>query len=408
MNFSIKGIGRAAWFCAALSASLSLLALAACGGGGGGNAGIGAAMASTLGGINLVNGQAASAVIGQPDFTSSATGTTGTSFYAPSGNVAVDPASGQLYVSDVNNNRVEVFGGIPSVNGASASFALGQNDLVSRVAGVGASLMSGPIYPAISGGKLFFADFRNNRVGIYNTLPSGSPGAIDAVVGQTGKTTNVSGCTASNLKYPKAVAAANGKMMVADAANNRVLIWNAVPTTDGAPADLVLGQNGMTACYANASPVAAPPTASTLSNPTAVWTDGTRLAVSDTNNNRVLIWNTFPTANGQAADLVLGQPDFISAASALSATGLNHPYYGVFVDAADQLFVADSINRRVLVWNSFPTANGQAADVVLGQPDFNTAIPGVSATTMGVPTGVFVSGSQLLVTDQGNNRVLVY
>lgn len=407
MNLSTKGYGRAAWFCTALAVSLPLLALSACGGGSGG-AGIGAAMASTLGGVNLVNGQAASAVIGQPDFTSWGSGTTATSLYNPFGNVAVDPASGQLYVSDLNNNRIEVFSSIPSVNGASASFALGQTDLVSKVAGVSASMMSGPLNPAISGGKLLFADFRNNRVGIYNTLPAGSPGSIDVVVGQTGKTTNISGCTASNLKGPKAVAVANGKMVVADAFNNRVLIWNTVPTTDGAPADLVLGQNGMTACYANASPVAVPPTASTLSNPTAVWTDGTRLVVSDTNNNRVLIWNTFPTANGLAADLVLGQPDFISAATALSATGFNHPYYGVFVDAADQLFVADSANRRVLVWNSFPVTNGQAADVVLGQPDFNTAIPGTSATTMSVPMGVYVSGSQVLVTDEGNNRILVY
>lgn len=408
MNFSIKGFGRTTWFWAVLSAPLSLLALSACGGGNGNSAGIGAAMAATLGGINLVNGQAATVVIGQPDFTSSATGATGTSFYNPFGNVAVDPASGQLYVADLNNNRIEVFGNIPSVNGTSASFALGQNDLVSKVAGTGPSLMSGPIYPSISGSKLFFADFRNNRVGIYNTLPAGSPGTIDVVAGQTGKTTNVSGCTASNLKSPKAVAAANGKMVVADAFNNRVLIWNSVPTVDGTPADLVLGQTGMTACYANASPVAAPPTASTLSNPTAVWTDGTRLAVSDTNNNRVLIWNTFPTTNDQAADLVLGQPDFISTAAALGATGLYRPFYGIFVDAANQLFVADTFNRRVLVWNNFPTINGQAADVVLGQPDFNTAIPGASATTMSVPGGVYVSGSQVLVTDEGNNRVLVY
>ena len=39
-------------------------------------------------------------------------------------------------------------------------------------------------------------------------------------------------------------------------------------------------------------------------------TNSTRLLVADTNNSRVLVWLTFPTTNGQAADFVLGQPDF--------------------------------------------------------------------------------------------------
>ena len=34
--------------------------------------------------------------------------------------------------------------------------------------------------------------------------------------------------------------------MVADTDNNRVLIWNSIPTTNGANADLVLGQDNFT------------------------------------------------------------------------------------------------------------------------------------------------------------------
>ena len=33
---------------------------------------------------------------------------------------------------------------------------------------------------------------------------------------------------------------------------------------------------------------------------------GTKLAVSDTNNNRVLIWNSLPTSTNQAPDVVIG------------------------------------------------------------------------------------------------------
>ena len=44
---------------------------------------------------------------------------------------------------------------------------------------------------------------------------------------------------------------------------------------------------------------------------------------------------------------------------------------GVWI-ANNKLYVADTQNYRVLIWNSFPTTNNQAPDVVLGQPDFTT------------------------------------
>ena len=39
-----------------------------------------------------------------------------------------------------------------------------------------------------------------------------------------------------------------------------------------------------------------------------------------------------------------------------------------------KLYIADTQNHRVLIFNSIPTANGAAADVVLGQPDFSTFV----------------------------------
>ena len=37
------------------------------------------------------------------------------------------------------------------------------------------------------------------------------------------------------------------------------------------------------------------------------------------------------------------------------------------------LFVADTQNNRVMVWNTLPTKNNQPADFVLGQPNFTTS-----------------------------------
>lgn len=153
----------------------------------------------------------------------------------------------------------------------------------------------------------------------------------------------------------------------------------------------------------------------TLSLPSAAWSDGTRLVVADTLNNRVLIWNTFPTSNGQNADVVLGQADFVSAdpnrSSAVNPppadNTLQYPQLGVYV-LNNQLFVADAYNHRVLVWDTFPTTNGQAANAVIGQPDFISNTPGTTDSTLNQPSGVFAVGSQLFITDTNNNRIMIY
>jgi len=44
--------------------------------------------------------------------------------------------------------------------------------------------------------------------------------------------------------------------------------------------------------------------------PQGVWIQNGKLYVADTQNNRVLIYNSIPTANGAAADVVLGAPNF--------------------------------------------------------------------------------------------------
>ena len=86
-----------------------------------------------------------------------------------------------------------------------------------------------------------------------------------------------------------------------------------VPPPAGLPtASLVLGQEQMTTQDINHLG----PSASSLSSPTAVTTDGTRLLISDTGNNRVLVYLALPTGSYQAADLVLGQTNFTNVAQA--------------------------------------------------------------------------------------------
>ena len=102
--------------------------------------------------------------------------------------------------------------------------------------------------------------------------------------------------------------------------------------------------------------------ASSLQYPSGVWTNGKKLIVADAWNHRVLIWHSMPTKNGQPADVVLGQMDFESNQPNIMGLGkiptahtLYWPY-GVFSDG-NHLWVADTGNRRVLFYNKIPEAN---------------------------------------------------
>ena len=48
--------------------------------------------------------------------------------------------------------------------------------------------------------------------------------------------------------------------------------------------------------------------ATSLNLPVGAAIVGTQFAVLDTNNNRVLVWNTIPTVDGLPANLVLDNP----------------------------------------------------------------------------------------------------
>lgn len=277
--------------------------------------------------------------------------------------------------------------------------------------------LSRPQGGSSDGTRLAVADRTNSRVLIYDSLPTSTGTEPNLVLGQPDFTSVSTDCSATGLIYPSDVFIGHGKVIVVDTSGNRVLIWNTLPTTHGAAADLVLGQRSFTTCQSNDSngdgTGEAFAAASTLALPSGVWTDGTRLLVADTANSRVLLWNQFPTTNAQPADVVIGQPDFTSRRSATTANGLAAPS---FVNSTgQQIFVADSQNNRVTLWNQFPTVNNVAATTVLGQADFASSWlndpPGSSTTSarrLSRPAGMLLAPPYLVVSDYGSNRLLVF
>ncbi|MBF0361249.1 MAG: hypothetical protein HQK49_09570, partial [Oligoflexia bacterium] len=214
----------------------------------------------------------------------------------------------------------------------------------------------------------------------------------------------------NSLKNPTAVSISGGKMAIADNGRNRVLIYNTIPTASGAVADVVVGQadfessaSGITASTLSLDNAVGN---NTLKYPTDVWSNGTKVLVVDSENHRVLLWNTFPTTDGQAADVVLGQSDFTTSASGTNQSALNYP---IKVNSdGTKIILADKGNNRVLIWNSFPTTNNKNADVVIGQSNFTNNSNGRSATAMDSPAGIGFSSDSLLIIDRINHRALIY
>ncbi|MBI4029557.1 MAG: hypothetical protein HY376_04300, partial [Candidatus Blackburnbacteria bacterium] len=231
--------------------------------------------------------------------------------------------------------------------------------------------------------------------------------SASVVIGQSDFTSNSSSVSSASLFNPRGVFVdPKGRLIIADNGNHRVLIWNSIPTTNGASADLVLGQADFVSSSANRGGTIA---ANTLNSPRQIWSDGEKLLVADGNNHRVLLWNTFPTSNGQSADVVIGQADFASAATTCNSL-TTRVADGILVYNGKLLVSASSTHQRVLIWNSIPTTNGVAADVVIGQPDMTTcSSSSASANTLQNSDGnVVVVNNKLIVADHVNHRVLIF
>lgn len=177
------------------------------------------------------------------------------------------------------------------------------------------------------------------------------------------------------FNHPGQIATDGKHLLLADRNNNRVLIWNQLPDSNRPP-DLILGQADD---HSNN-----PGTGSHQMNwPVALSVGGGKLAVADSYNHRVLIWLTFPTQNGQAADLIMqtaggeGQPLF----------RIEWPW-GVWTDGNRLAITSTMGQSAVLIWNSFPTQPGQPPDLTL-----------TADGQFGTPRGITSDGHYLLVGD---------
>ena len=191
---------------------------------------------------------------------------------------------------------------------------------------------------ASDGTRLLLADRNNNRVLIWNSLPTGNT-APNLVLGQANFITNNPGTGRAQMNWPVSVKTDGRRVIVADAYNDRLLIWNTFPTQNGQAADLVIKLND-------------------LRWPWGLWTDGTRLVATGTGSQRTLIWNQFPTRDNQPQSLTLQARGQMGTPRTVTSNGQNL----IVGDHNSRAAVAPSSGPGNFVWKTFPTTEDQAPD----------------------------------------------
>ncbi len=357
----------------------------------------------------IANGMTASCAIGTTDLNSSAISTTAGTLLGPEG-LAYDNATGNLYVSQVQANRVTVFhAGISELtaNGPDAFHVYGQLD---------------------------FDGFLNGWDDV--TYGAGVP-------------------SARTLYSPRGLAfdGTTGLLYVADDDDGRVVVFdtsNVETTTAGDNALYALGKPDLTSFNwldpLNAGgPYDETPRQNSSFSPVGVTLDITHqlLYVSDVDYSRVLAYDIRPNgsapqvvcgatstgiATGMNASCVYGQPDFTTVGSGADAKKMSYPYHLTYISGTDNVVVADSHNNRLLVFHTATPANYASSVDVFGQlslatsyaynefsPDFttsaiNSGAPVISEYGLRSPAGVALDteNHRLFVADKDNNRVLVF
>jgi len=365
------------------------------------------------------------AVYGQPDFESRSANTGGVSNHSLRSPVALAfDKQRNLWVADAGNHRVLRFpaGSLDSPN-ATADTVIGQTNFQNASPNAGAGGISAGGFNQPAGlafdkqGALFVADFSNARVLVFPAQQSTGQQAT-RVLGQESLTARVvlEKTTSSGFRGPLGLGAdASGRLYVAVPLEHRVLVFdNASLAAPGTAATRVLGQAALEADAPNrgTNPRAGP---SGLLGATSVTIDADgQVFVADTANNRII---SYPPDTGTATK-VWGQPNLSSNGPNRIDAGSIARAGGVAIDYASPsfpLYVSDSANHRVLVWkDSRRFESGAPADLVIGQPDFSTALANIDSSgqkptqnALSTPRGIAVDAvGHLFVADSGNNRVL--
>ncbi len=302
---------------------------------------------------------------------------TSAQLFLPSG-VAVD-SSGNLYIADSNNNRIRKV----------------SNGVITTVAGNGTYGFSGDNGPATSAelynpegvavdsaGSLYIADTINNRIRKV------SSGVITTVAGNG--TAGFSGdnipATSAEFGSPSGLAVDSvGNLYIADGDRIRKVSNGVITTVVGNGTSGLSGDNG-------------PAISAELGSASGVAVDSAgNLYIADYANFRIR-----RVSNGVIATIAGSGTTSFSGDNGPAASAQLYDPAGVAADSAGNLYIADSFNNRVR-----RVSNGVITTVAgNGTPGFSGDNGPASNAQLSDPFGVAVDAAgSLYIADTGNNRI---
>jgi hypothetical protein len=260
--------------------------------------------------------------------------------------------------------------------------------------------------------RLVVSDAWHHRILVWDRLPERTGTPPDHILGQLGpqvvKPNGGGEASASRFYWPFGIAVVDERFYVCDTGNRRVLAWRDGIPLDGRGADVILGQPNERSRSENRGGAVR---ADSFRWPHAITGTGRGgVVVADAGNHRLLRWDAHPQAD-HPADGVLGQPDLCTAVEFPYASQEGRLRYPYAVAGGSGLAVADTANNRVLLWDEYPTGDA-VPDAVLAQPDYASAgenrWEAVAADTLCWPYGLSRWDDELAIADSGNNRIVLW
>ncbi len=309
--------------------------------------------------------------------------------------IAVD-TTGNLYIADSANNLIRKV----STNGLISTIAGNVTNIDGGYSGdggpsTGAEVRNPGGLALDAAGNLYIADTGNLRIrkiatnGIITTVAGGGSGCAQ----QTNLVGDGCPATSAILFSPASVAVDTaGNLYIADTFNQR--IRHVAP---GGTITTVAG-NGSFTLLASSLGDGGPATSATLNFPAGVSVDSLgNVYVGDTFNNRI----RKVTVNGIINTIAgSGSGSYSGDGGPATIAGLSSPN-GVTVDAAGNLYIADTGDQRVRE----VTANGTITTIA-GDGDIGSTGDGGPATsaTLNAPIAVALGdGGNIFVSDAGTN-----
>ncbi len=260
-------------------------------------------------------------------------------------------------------------------------------------------------------GNIFIADTDNF------VIREVTAGNIQTVIGNNFLAYSGDGGAALNgqLNYPGAVAVdGSGDIFIADSDSS--VIREALPSGD---IQTVAGNGTICALSTANCGDAGPATSAQLNNPYGLFLDASgNIFIADTENNRIRVVNT-GAAPATIVTIVIAPGDIATVAgtgtqgyagdgaAALSAE-LSSPF-GVFVDSAGNIFIADTDNHRVrevaAATGIITTVAGTGTQCSPSSAACGDGGAAISAQ-LADPNGIFVDATEnIYIADTGDNRV---